>query len=127
VIIDLPATRLDNVDILPTDAVLDLAAAAEACQIDGHNQQRNAQPCGGHLPFANLKLGENPVAWWDAECEAYILDEFRMGVASKDDDVAHHDCGVSLVARLGKAHQSRVGSLGFGERLGDQITQRRGL
>jgi hypothetical protein len=70
VVIDLAATRLYYVDILPANTVLDLAAA-----------------------FPNLELAQYAIAWRDAERVTDILDEFRMGVASQNNDISDHICG----------------------------------
>lgn len=42
------------------------------------------------VPFSNLKLAENAIAWRDAQCMAHTLHKFGMGVTTEDNDVSDH-------------------------------------
>lgn len=79
-IVGLPASRLDNVHVLATNRVLDLAAA-----------------------LSHLELGQDAVAWWNREDAADLVNQLRVGVATEDDNIADHDSSVwpaGLVAGL---------------------------
>lgn len=71
-VVDIARARLDNVDVLATDRVLDLASA-----------------------LATRELGENAITGRDAQEVADILCHLGVGVASQDDDVSNHCSGVA--------------------------------
>lgn len=73
----LGAGCLDDVDVLPTDGLLDLASA-----------------------LADLELGEGTVALGYTQEVADIVDELWVGVAPEDDEIADHLCSV-VMAMLG--------------------------
>lgn len=67
-IVDMAGSGLDDVNILASDRVLDLAAT-----------------------FAAGELGQDAITGRDAEDVADIVRQLRVGVAAQEDDVANHD------------------------------------
>ena len=67
VVVDLAAPALYDVDILPANRVLNLEAA-----------------------LADGKFGENSLAGRDTQGIANNLDQLRMGITPKDDDITDH-------------------------------------
>ena len=81
VVVDVAGTGLDDVDILASDRVLDLAAA-----------------------FTAGEFVQNSVARRDAENTADSLGELRVGIASQDNNIADHGefcCVCRYVVRMG--------------------------
>ena len=74
-IVDSPASGLDDEDIFAPDRVLDLAAA-----------------------LATGELAEDAVPGRDVEVVADGVGELRVRVAREHDDVSHHDSGMGGVA-----------------------------
>ena len=76
---------LDNVDILPTDGILDLAAA-----------------------FARGELGQDSAAGGQTENATHALHQFGVGVTTEDDNVANH-VAVLILRTVGVARTLRRG------------------
>jgi hypothetical protein len=76
-IIDCSSAGLYDVDILASHRVLDLAAR-----------------------FSTGELGENAMAWRNAEDVAHVVYEVRMRVAREDNDVFNHIVIRKQVGRL---------------------------
>lgn len=101
VVVDIAGTGLDDVDILASDGVLDLAAA-----------------------FTAREFVQNPVTGRDTENAADSLGELRVGIASQNDNIADHgEYVVRIVIDLGKGRKvlrrKRVAACGAVRGAGD--------
>lgn len=67
------AGSLNNVNVLSTDGLLDLAAR-----------------------FSDREFGQDAIARRDAENVADIVDKLRVGVSSQNDEISDHIWNISL-------------------------------
>jgi hypothetical protein len=87
----LGASSLDDIDILSTNSLLDLASA-----------------------LADCKLGQDPIARGDTKYVADVVDKLGVGVAPKDDKIPDHLgrllwCRVEIMSwkQTGRSRQRR--------------------
>lgn len=89
-----PEARLNDVHILASNRVLDLAAA-----------------------FSRRELGQDAVAWWQAERITDAVDQGRVRVSAENHDVADHDDGsIGLYKGSGVIRRNRRRVTGVGRR-----------